>query len=379
MGKVEFLDIGMKMRERIVYTIELILIISLMLISTTIAGAKKEKTEYQEINSTHGYALFHEQTEGDSIADVYTPKEAINKMQKLQSEISSKDYFYYYSNISIKGIDDIKIVGAKMVSELSPFLLEGNMISDSYHITDMSKIIIPSLIGENLKNEYEIGDVVTGVINGVSVSLQIVGVLNENCYNENIDADFSTFTIPELYFDCEGVTEKELETQEWILNSTISGYLEYNSVDEYVKYTEKFNNISDSLGLEWKVEKREVNRFATIDVNVPVFLTELMFWSGMLSFVLVVFYHLKKNIHFDKGINLIESSRVIWIENINIIVAYFAVYSILQLLLMGSVYKKNLREESGTVLFAVTVYLIFVSIMIGMKGYRHSGNITNRD
>jgi len=79
------------MKKRMIYNIVLIIIMFILVFGTTMLGAINEKEDFKNINTESGCALFHENYTDGSIADVYTPDEAIERLKKLQEGVSDID------------------------------------------------------------------------------------------------------------------------------------------------------------------------------------------------------------------------------------------------------------------------------------------------
>ena len=135
--------------------------------------------------------------------------------------------------------------------------------------------------------EYHIGDVVEGKINETSIRFKIIGVLKEDSYVQSVDTYFSSFTIPELYFDVEAVTEEEKLFQERVLNATIGGTVSYNSATEYNEFAEELYGITEKIGLKWKLEERIINRYQNEDIEISEMTAKTMIFIGILFMVVI--------------------------------------------------------------------------------------------
>lgn len=244
------------------------IIMLILAFGTTILGAINEKEDYKNIDNERGSVLFRDNYIDESIADVYTPDEAIERLKKLQEGVSNIEQFYYLTEIAFNGVDDAQIIGAALQEELSTYLKKGDMIDAEYHITDMKNIVIPAMISEEMESQYGIGDIVKGEYNNIPVCLEVIGILSEENYVESVDTSFSTFIIPKLCFDVKASSEEEKNLQEWFLSATIGGVVVYQSIEEYQMVASKLQKITEDTGLKWELEEQEMNRYA--ENNVPV-------------------------------------------------------------------------------------------------------------
>lgn len=367
------------MKKRMIYNIVLIIIMFILVFGTTMLGAINEKEDFKNINTESGCALFHENYTDGSIADVYTPDEAIERLKKLQEGVSDIDQFYYLTNIAFNGVDDAQVIGIALQEELEAYLKKGDMIESEFHITDMKNIVIPAMISEEMESQYGIGDIVKGEYNNIPIDLKIVGVLSKENYIESVETDFSTFTIPKLYFDVKANSEEEKNMQEWFLSATVGGVVVYQSSDEYQTVASKLQEITEDTGLEWKLEEQEINRYA--ETNIPISETAaylfvivgiiLLFLLGM-----VYCYDYLKNKKMGT-VNVVTQTKIVLAEIIYVLGCYIIVLLGAHILLRNSIYLHNFSEEKGSVLFCLITYLLMICMVICNKRKEGAENECN--
>ena len=354
------------MKYRILYSILMIITIICGLFGATILGARKEQAAYKDVDSEKGYVLFHSNYKGESITDIYTPTEAITLMKQLQKEISDLPYFYCYSDITFDGGEDASVIGGSVQKELKNYIMDGEMMDAEYHINDMNNIVIPAMIGEEMLGEYKIGDVVDGKISEIAVQLKIIGVLSEDSYIESVDTSFSTFTIPEIYFDVEAVTEDEIRFQEWMLSTTIRGIVCYNSAAEYNEFKNELSNITDETGLKWDLEDRTINRYQDICIGISSMTAYIIIGIGILGMLIIGLVHSNSLIKSQKRkqIDIVVQTRVIIKEIVNVLICYILAIISGRMVLRNNVYQYNFLQEKGCVLFCLIVYMFILGMII---------------
>lgn len=367
------------MKKRMLCNMMLIIIMILLAFGTTILGAINEKEDYKNINNESGYALFYENYTDGSIADVYTPDEAIERLKRLQEGVSDIDQFYYLTNIAFDGVDDANIIGTALQKELGAYLKKGDMIDPEYHITDMKNILIPAMISEEMESQYRIGDTVKGEYNGIPIYLSIVGVLSKDNYIECIDTSFSTFTIPKLCFDAKANSEDEKIMQEWFLSATVGGLVVYESADEYQMIASKLQKITEDIGLEWKLEDRVINRYAELDIPVSEATAYLFVFAGIAFLFLhgmVYSYDYLKTKKIGTY-NVVTQTKIVLTEIIHVLGCYIMFLLGAHIVLRNSIYLHNFSEEKGSVLFCLIAYLLIVCLIICNKRKEGTENECN--
>ena len=283
--------------------------------------------------------MFHSSYEGKSIDDIYTDDEAIERLKKLQEGISDQDYFYFLANIALNGADDVNVIG--------------------------------TLIQQELKDSYKIGDVIKTSLSNTEIAFKVVGVLDEDTYTEDMGTDFSTLTIPEIYFDAKAKTKEEKMVQKTWLDMTMTGMAAYHDAQEYTKIEGELKELTDKTGLQWKLEPKDDNRYAEIEIKTSARQAKMSIAGGIVFLLGMGIYLCKKVIKKDQiETNILGQTKTVLREILNVVLSYVIVMMVGSFWLRDQVYQSNMLEEKGAVVFWLIVYLFVIGTVVCHFGKR---------
>lgn len=361
MKKIEY-------KQRLLESCFLLITIVLLLFLYTFKGALLYKIQNGDIKNEDGFLYFHNyygETNGKDFESQFTQKEQNRLLKDLLLALNQSKYDYLLDfRLGIEGVNTI-IVNNNTINyfDLNSAIEDGSMIEGEIYVND-KEIIVPVLIGFDLKDRYKLGDIIEVNIYNTQIKYIVKGVMSKNTkldfeyFCEGLD---DLIIVPQINFMNQAETREEYRLQNYILYYQCNGYFRYNKRVSYEEIKRFCDDISIEYGIQWKVSDKIENKLEGVDIPIGkrFIIIGIIFIYIIMGIVQFTLFYILNKAHSDSKYQLIKIQTKHTLQTICIgYVIYEISLKIVKAKLCKTVYYTFLMENRVYTIIYIIVHII---------------------
>ncbi|ACL77000.1 hypothetical protein [Ruminiclostridium cellulolyticum] len=339
-------SIYIKLLESIIY----IMIFTIIILPNTIYQSKSLQEQLIKQDTEKGFIRLKDNYNGEdngmSIMDFFKKPDAVIKMRKLYNNISSNNNFTYYEisrqnlqfigkytgyrnlvngseesiNTETDGNLYTPLKSLQLGKKASTYLNMEDKINQGKYFLEKDYYLnsnneIPVILGDLYSGMYKIGDSFEVLYLGVKkFKCNVIGFFKKDSsfyidHKENLD---DKIIMPALIIDPRlSLKNKKFEQILYSIKNT--GYIPYNTNDEYNHITMLINKIANEIDIDWGYIGKYNNVFEENPIKISLKTAKFIkILSWLIALVLtIIIYKLEKQIYKRTNFSQNKKNRVL--------------------------------------------------------------------
>lgn len=358
---------GIKLVESIILMIS----ICCMLILCTYKNAGRCMIDNSNIDNDKGITYFHsyyDEIYDNDIDAVYTQKEQNYILREMQNTLQKTKYEYMVNGLlCINELNSMAVNSNTLrYAGIEKFVEKGILIEGEVEIDSSKEIEIPVVIGNNLKQQYDIGDTIETNLYNNNLQFIVKGILSEGTkiemvYFEDVLDDY--IIIPQLFFLNEPEERNELQLQNFFLMFQCNGYFEYNEDIPYEEIKKYCDDLAHMYEVDWECSEKIENNLKDVKlplnydmINIYLFVLLLVTYIALTA-ILKAFIHEKKKEKNDM-LPIRKQARSTLYLVVYVIVIYEISLIIVKSKILNAIYYEYLMEGRAVIILFLIIYIV---------------------
>lgn len=355
--------------NRFLEFIILLTTISCLFILYTYRGASIYKIENSNINNEVGYTYFHNyygESDNNEFESKFSQKEQNQILKDMSNSLIETDYKYLLDfSLGINNINTI-IMNSNTIHNfnLSDKIYKGVMTQGNIDINSSEEMLIPVVVGYNLKGQYNIGDTIKTNIYNNEITFSVIGILEQDTkinfmyFLEILD---DLIIVPQINFINKPNNREEYQLQNYILSCQCNGYFRYDKINTYEEIKNFCEDIANQYGIEWRCSNKIENKLANVEIPInleKVNLSIILVYVTATFFLSFVLFYRKEQLADKKDPLIKVQSKKTAFSIIILIVIYELALVLLKTVLKDSIYYSFLLDNRIFTLISIMIYAI---------------------